>query len=325
MGFLDKLFNINQKTEEEKKDFEFYEKSLKKSSNSFSSKFKQLFKDHNAYDDEFFEELEEVLILSDMGVEQTLSLVDEIKSRTESLSEFKEEEIVDIIVSELLGGYMQGQNDYKLNYQENDLSIFFFVGVNGNGKTTTIGKLAYKLKQEGKKVLLAAGDTFRAGAVEQLNQWGERVGVDIVSLGQDSDPSAVMYKAAKKAKEENYDVLLCDTSGRLQNKVNLMKELEKMVNTVSKIADNAPHEVLLVIDSTTGQNGLSQAMVFKEAVNISGIVLTKLDGTAKGGTVFAVKDKLDVPVKLVGLGEAKQDLKVFNLGNFVYSLFKELF
>lgn len=322
MSFLSKIFG--SKSNDEKKDIELYERSLKKSANSFSLKFKELFSSHSAYDDDFFEELEEVLILSDIGVEQAIKLVSEIRTRTKELKEFNEKEIIDIIVSELLAGYMVGSNEYLLNEQE-DLSIYFFVGVNGNGKTTTIGKLAYKLKKEGKKVLLAAGDTFRAGAVKQLEQWADRIGVDVVSLGQDSDPSAVMYTAAKKAKDENYDVLLCDTSGRLQNKVNLMKELEKMVNTVKKHVPNAPHEVLLVIDSTTGQNGLSQAQVFKDSVKVSGIVLTKLDGTAKGGTVFSVKEKLDVPVKLVGLGEREEDLKVFNLGNFVYSLFQDLF
>lgn len=322
MAFLDKFFNNKNKNTDEVK---LYERSLKKSSNSFTQKFKELFKNHKAYDIDFFEELEEVLILSDIGVDQTVKLVAEIQKRTKDLSTFKEEEIIDIIVSELLVGYMYGSNEYALNEQKNETSVYFFVGVNGNGKTTTIGKLAYKLKKEGKKVLLAAGDTFRAGAVAQLETWAERVGVDIVTMGQDSDPSAVMYKASKKAKEENYDVLLCDTSGRLQNKVNLMKELEKMVNTVKKNIPNSPHEVLLVIDSTTGQNGLSQAMVFKESVSITGIVLTKIDGSAKGGTVFSVKDKLDVPVKLVGLGERNEDLKVFNLGTFVYSLFQDLF
>lgn len=323
MSFLKKLFS--SKTKEEKKDIDLYERSLKKSANSFSSKFSQLFKTHSAYDDDFFEELEEVLILSDIGVEQTVELVKQIQIRANDLTSFNKDEIVEIIVSELLSGYLGGSNDYKLNEQENELSVYFFVGVNGNGKTTTIGKLAHKLNLEGKKVLVAAGDTFRAGAVKQLEQWANRTNADIVSLGQDADPSAVMYTAVKKAKEEGYDVLLCDTSGRLQNKVNLMKELEKMVNTVKKLAPNAPNEVLLVIDSTTGQNGLSQALVFKESVKITGIVLTKLDGSAKGGIVFAVKDKLDVPVKLVGLGEQLGDLKIFNLGNFVYSLFQDLF
>lgn len=323
MSFLKRLFS--SKTKEEKKDIELYERSLKKSANSFSSKFSQLFSTHSAYDDDFFEELEEVLILSDIGVEQTLKLVQEIQKRTKDLKTFAKDEIVEIIVSELLSGYLVGANDYKLNEQENELSVYFFVGVNGNGKTTTIGKLAHKLNLEGKKVLVAAGDTFRAGAVKQLEEWAKKSNADVVSLGQDADPSAVMYTALKKAQAENYDVLLCDTSGRLQNKVNLMKELEKMINTVKKLAPNAPHEVLLVIDSTTGQNGLSQALVFKESVKITGIVLTKLDGSAKGGIVFSVKDKLDVPVKLVGLGEKPLDLKIFNLGNFVYSLFQDLF
>ena len=216
------------------------------------------------------------------------------------------------------------QSSTELNIQENELTVILFVGVNGVGKTTTIGKLASKFKNEGKKVLMAAGDTFRAGAIEQLEVWGERVGVDVIKQSAGSDPAAVMFDAIQAAKSRKVDILLCDTAGRLQNKVNLMKELEKVKRVIEREISGAPHEVLLVLDATTGQNAMVQAKTFKEATNVTGIVLTKLDGTAKGGIVLAIRNELDIPVKFVGLGEKMDDLQVFDAEKYVYGLFADL-
>ena len=215
------------------------------------------------------------------------------------------------------------QSSSALNIQENELTVILFVGVNGVGKTTTIGKLAYQFKSEGKKVVMAAGDTFRAGAIEQLEVWGERVGVDVIKQASGSDPAAVMFDAVQAAKARKADILLCDTAGRLQNKVNLMKELEKVKRVIEREIPGAPHEVLLVLDATTGQNALIQAKTFKEATNVSGIVLTKLDGTAKGGIVLAIRNELKIPVKFVGLGEKMDDLQVFDAEKYVYGLFAD--
>ena len=210
-------------------------------------------------------------------------------------------------------------DDLNLEIYEGEL--FSLLGVNGAGKTTTIGKIAYKLKNEGKKVLMVAGDTFRAGATEQLINWAEKIDVDIV-YKENADPVSVMYDGVNKAKEEEFDVVLIDTAGRLQNKINLMKELEKINKVIGKLVPSSPHETLLVIDGTTGQNGISQAKNFKEITNITGIVLTKLDGTAKGGIVLAIKDEVGIPVKYIGLGEKEDDLKVFDIEKYIYGLFK---
>jgi fused signal recognition particle receptor len=211
----------------------------------------------------------------------------------------------------------------EINIQPDGLTVILFVGVNGVGKTTTIGKLANRFKSEGKSVLMAAGDTFRAGAIEQLEVWGERVGVEVIKQEAGSDPAAVMFDAIKAAKARKADILLCDTAGRLQNKVNLMKELEKVKRVIEREIPGAPHEVLLVLDATTGQNALIQAKTFKEATNVSGIVLSKLDGTAKGGIVLAIRKELKIPVKLVGLGEKMDDLQRFDAEKYVYGLFSE--
>ncbi|MGO2852770.1 MAG: signal recognition particle-docking protein FtsY, partial [Tetragenococcus koreensis] len=212
----------------------------------------------------------------------------------------------------------------ELNEQPNGLSVFLFVGVNGTGKTTSIGKLAHQYKQEGKKVLLAAADTFRAGAIDQLIEWGARADVEVVYGNTGSDPASVVFDAMTKAKEEQADVLLIDTAGRLQNKVNLMNELDKIKRVIKREDPNAPHEVLLVVDATTGQNAMNQAKQFKETTDVTGLVLTKLDGTAKGGIVLAIRNELHLPVKLAGLGEGIDDLEVFDPNDFVVGLFKGL-
>ena len=229
----------------------------------------------------------------------------------------------EIIVDELFIIYVEDEIlTTKINYNNNGPTIILFVGVNGVGKTTSIAKLAYKLKKEGKKVMLIAGDTFRAGAIEQLEEWGIKLECTVVKSNS-KDPSAVIYDGLEKAKRENFDVVLIDTAGRLQNKINLMKELEKINKVIGKFIPNAPHETLLVIDATTGQNGISQAKSFKEITNITGIILTKLDGTAKGGIVLAIKEKVNIPVKYVGLGEKMEDLIPFDIEKYIYGLFKE--
>ena len=233
-------------------------------------------------------------------------------------------ELQQIIVDKMFELYLKNEIvNNNLNINKEGLSVFLFVGVNGVGKTTTIAKIAHRLKKQGKKILLAAGDTFRAGAVDQLEIWAERVGVDIVIKKGATDPSSVIYDALQKAKNEKYDVLLCDTAGRLQNKVNLMKELEKMNRVIEREVPNAPQETLLVIDATTGQNGLSQAESFLEVANITGVILTKLDGTSKGGIVLAIRDKYNIPIKMIGLGEQMEDLEYFDLEEYIGGLFIE--
>ncbi|ADU30787.1 signal recognition particle-docking protein FtsY [Evansella cellulosilytica] len=303
---------------------EKFKDGLTKTRDSFVGKMNDLVKNYRKVDEEFFEELEDILISADVGVHTVMDLIDELKDEAKSR---KISDAVDIqpLISEKLAELLQkSEEETKLNMQDNGLTVILFVGVNGVGKTTTIGKLANKFKQEGKKVLLAAGDTFRAGAIEQLEVWGERVGVDVIKQHEGSDPAAVMYDAIQSAKSREADVLLCDTAGRLQNKVNLMNELEKVKRVITREIPDAPHEVLLVLDATTGQNAMSQAKTFGKATDVSGIVLTKLDGTAKGGIVLAIRHELDIPVKFVGLGEGMDDLQEFQADQYVHGLFAEV-
>lgn len=304
---------------------EKFKEGLTKTRDSFAGKMNDLVARYRKVDEEFFEELEELLISADVGVTTVMDLIDELKMevKRQNIHDTKE---VQAVISEKLVEIYQGDDDggsgiNKLNLEKGRLNVVLFVGVNGVGKTTTIGKLAHKLKSEGNSVMLAAGDTFRAGAIEQLEVWGDRVGVDVIKQSEGSDPAAVMYDAIHAAKARNVDVLLCDTAGRLQNKVNLMKELEKVKRVIEKEIPGAPHEVLLVLDATTGQNAMTQAKQFSQATNVTGIVLTKLDGTAKGGIVLAIKGELDIPVKFVGLGEKMDDLQEFNTEQYVYGLF----
>ena len=270
-------------------------------------------------------ELEEILIMADIGVNTVIDFVDRLKDRAAKEKISDPELLKEIIVDELFIIYVGDEVlSSKIKYQENGPTVLLFVGVNGVGKTTTIGKIAWKMKEEGKKVLLVAADTFRAGAVEQLHLWSEKVGVDFYGKEEGCDPASVVYDGCQKAKEEDYDVVLIDTAGRLQNKVNLMKELEKMNKVIQGIIEDGPHETLLVIDATTGQNGISQAKAFQEITDITGIVLTKLDGTAKGGIVLAIKEQLGLPVKFIGLGERKEDLQVFDIEKYIYGLFKDM-
>jgi len=322
MGLFDRFKNILKK--ENKAEVDTYEKGLEKTRKEFTSKLNLLNMKYNRINEEYFEELEDILITADIGVNTVMNFIDKLRKRIKKENITSVNDLKEIIVDEMFIIYVQNQIIVnKINYAEEGPTVILFVGVNGVGKTTTIGKIAYKLKNEGKKVLLVAGDTFRAGAIEQLNEWGERLNIDTVS-SESADPSSVIYDGLVKAKNENYDVVLIDTAGRLQNKVNLMNELEKMNRVIGNIIPGAPHETLLVIDATTGQNGLSQAKSFMEITKITGIVLTKLDGTAKGGIVLAIKDSTEIPVKFVGLGEKETDLKVFDIEKYIYGLFKEM-
>ena len=289
------------------------------------SRLKKLSSNYDEITDELFDELEEIFVMADIGVDTVVKFVDELRDdeRVQGLQTAKE--LQPVIIDKMFDLYLKGEIvNSNLNYNKDELNVYLFVGVNGVGKTTTIAKVAHKLKSEGKKVLLAAGDTFRAGATEQLQVWGERIGCDVVTKPEGSDPSSVIYDGIQKAKAEGYDVLLCDTAGRLQTKVNLMKELEKIKRVISKEVPSAPQDTLLVIDATTGQNGLAQAKAFIEATDVSGIVLTKLDGTAKGGIVLAIRENYGVPIKFVGLGEKMTDLEYFDLENYIYGLFAEM-
>ncbi|GGE65799.1 signal recognition particle-docking protein FtsY [Priestia taiwanensis] len=323
MGFFKKLKEtISRQTESVTEKFKT---GLEKTRNSFSEKVNDLVARYRKVDEDFFEELEEILIGADVGVNTVMDLIDELKFEAQKRNIQETKDLQEVISEKLVDIYNEaGETSPALNMQENGLTVILFVGVNGVGKTTTIGKLAHKFKQEGKSVLLAAGDTFRAGAIDQLEVWGERVGVEVIKQGEGSDPAAVMYDAVQAAKARKVDVLLCDTAGRLQNKVNLMNELEKVKRVIEREIPGAPHEVLQVIDATTGQNGLQQAKTFGEVTDVTGIVLTKLDGTAKGGIVIAIRKELNVPVKFVGLGEKMDDLQEFDASQFVYGLFGDV-
>lgn len=326
MSFFKKLKDKFSGSKEQEQTTEKYTEGLKKTRSGFSEKMNNLFARYRKIDEDFFEELEEILIGADVGFDTVMELIDELKMEVKRQNTSDPEAIREIITEKFVEIYA-GDDDMSsdLNIQDNDLTVILFVGVNGVGKTTTIGKLAHQFKTEGKKVMLAAGDTFRAGAIEQLEVWGERTGVDVIKQAEGSDPAAVMYDAVRAAKSRNADVLLCDTAGRLQNKVNLMNELQKVKRVIEREIPNAPHEVLLVVDATTGQNALIQAKTFKEATAVSGIVLTKLDGTAKGGIVLAIRKELGVPVKFVGLGEKMDDLQPFDAEKYAYGLFAQAF
>ena len=320
MGLFNKFKNIFKK--EEEKELKKYDKGLEKTRENLLTSLLKLNKNHTKIDEDYFDSLEEILIMADIGVNTVMKIMERLKKRVKKENIQSPEDLKDIIVDEMFIIYVN--NDIivnKINYAKEGPTVILFVGVNGAGKTTTIGKIAYKLKEEGKKVLMVAGDTFRAGATEQLIEWSKKINCEIV-YKEGADPVSVMYDGAEKAKEENYDVVLIDTAGRLQNKINLMKELEKINKVIGKLIPNAPHETLLVLDATTGQNGISQAKSFKEITDITGIVLTKLDGTAKGGIVLGVKDETGIPVKYIGLGETKEDLKVFDIEKYIYGLFK---
>jgi len=317
MGFFKNLFKSKEKKEKAKK----MELGLKTTRAYSFGDLKKLLQSKRKVDEAFLNELEETLILSDMGMDFTMKYMDNLrkivkKEKVSSVEELKE------ALSQGFYDMYKGKENADLVVNKNGLTVYLFMGVNGSGKTTSIAKLAYKLKNEGKKVLIAAGDTFRAGAKEQLLVWGERLDIEVVTKEDGSDPASVIYDGLKAAKAGNYDYLLLDTAGRLQNKVNLMKELEKIYKIIGREIPDAPHEAFLVVDATTGQNGLNQAKVFNEVAKITGVILTKLDGSSKGGIVMSISNALEVPVKLYGFGENKEDFEKFDIDSYLYSIFK---
>ena len=326
MGLFDKLKKMVTKPIEEKDKnvVELYDKKIKKTRDEFVSKLSLLGIKYTKVSDAYFEELEDLLISADIGVNTVFTFLERLKGRVKKESITDTNYLMEVIVDELFIIYVNNESlSTKINMNENGPTVILMVGVNGVGKTTTIAKLAYKYKSMGKKVAMIAGDTFRAGAVEQLKIWADKT--ESLFYGRDNtDPAGVIYDGLEMAKQNNADVILIDTAGRLQNKVNLMKELEKMNKVIERIIPEAPHETLLVIDASTGQNGIMQAKSFKEITNITGIVLTKLDGTAKGGIVLAIKEEVDLPVKFVGLGEGMTDLQTFDIEDYIYGLFKDM-
>ncbi|WP_338982239.1 signal recognition particle-docking protein FtsY [Spiroplasma endosymbiont of Eupeodes luniger] len=299
-----------------------YEKGLNKSRKSFLQKLQILVTKHRVIDETYFEELENTLILADVGVKMALQIVNEIKNEVR-INNIKDSEIInELIIDKMFAIY--ASNSFittTLNILDNQLNVILVVGVNGAGKTTSIAKLAYLLLQQNKKVLLVAGDTFRAGAVEQLWQWAKRLQVPIVVPSKEQqDPASVIYTGIKKGQELEVDVVLCDSAGRLQTKTNLMNELNKIYKVIQKVIIDAPHETLLVVDATTGQNGISQAQNFTEVAPVTGIILTKMDGSSKGGIILAIKESLNIPVKYIGLGEKLDDLEEFDLEQYIQGL-----
>ncbi|MFC0751880.1 signal recognition particle-docking protein FtsY [Enterococcus faecalis] len=319
---------VSEEIEESKEEQvqEKYEKGLEKTRKTFGQRLNELFANFRSVDEDFFEELEETLIGADVGFDTSLKITEALRQEVKLRNVKKPAQVQNTIIEKMVDLYEEaGINENNaINLQPNGLTVILFVGVNGVGKTTSIGKLAHQYKLEGKKVLMAAADTFRAGAIDQLVVWGERAGVEVVRGNAGGDPAAVVFDAVERAKAEQADVLLVDTAGRLQNKVNLMKELEKIKRVIQREIPDAPHEVLLVVDATTGQNAMTQAKQFKETTDVTGLVLTKLDGTAKGGIVIAIRNELHLPVKLVGLGEGINDLEPFNANDFAMGLFKGL-
>ncbi|TQC51583.1 signal recognition particle-docking protein FtsY [Mycoplasmopsis mucosicanis] len=319
---------IEQKQEQElleSKKLDKYSAGLSNAS-SLGRKIFNLQNKHKQINEEFFDELEEILIMADISANLVYAIISHLKNEVKLRNLSDTKDIGELVADQMFVIYTnKSVVDTTLNFEDGRLNIFVFMGVNGSGKTTSVAKIAYKYIKQGKKVLVAAADTFRAGAVSQLDVWANRAGADIVKPSKEgADPSSVVYDALKQAKEQNYDLLLIDTAGRLQNKVNLMKELEKMYNIIARFQEDAPHECLLVLDATTGQNGVSQARHFAEVAQPSGIILTKMDGTSKGGIVLSIKDEFDLNVKYIGLGEKMDDLEEFDLEKFIYALTKEL-
>ncbi len=318
MGLFKKLFG--KKTKDNR-----YQLGLHKTKESLGN-LKAVLAASSKIDDELFDSLEDIFIQADIGVETVIYFIEQLREQVEAKKISDPNDLAEIIVDKMFEIYLKGEFvQTDLNYDESDINVYLFVGVNGVGKTTSIGKLAKQLKDDGKKVMLVAADTFRAGAISQLVEWGKRSETFVFTKETNCDPSSVIYDALKVAQKEHYDVVLCDTAGRLQTKANLMSELAKMKRVIQKLIPNAPQETLLVIDATTGQNGMRQAEVFKDSTAVSGIILTKLDGTAKGGIVLAIRHLYDLPIKYVGLGEKIDDLVLFDIEQYIYGLFKDFF
>lgn len=314
-------------SDEEDAQEKLYEKGLEKTNKGFGARLNAFFARFRSVDEDFFDDLEDLLIESDVGFETAEQLTDELREEAKLQNAKSRDDLKQVIVEKLVDLYDQGGQgkDEKLAYDPDAKpNVYLFVGVNGAGKTTTIGKLAKRFKDEGKSVILAAADTFRAGAVEQLEEWGKRVGVPVVTGKEKADPASVVYDATERAIKEKADYLLVDTAGRLQNKKNLMAELEKIQRTIKKLLPEQPAETLLVLDGSTGQNALLQAKDFDKTTKLTGLVLTKLDGSSKGGVVLAIRNEMKLPVKLVGLGEKAEDLADFDAANYAIGLFHGL-
>lgn len=346
MGFLKKLIdkikckktlsekieekNIENKAEvyvkQESVSQKKFDDGLKKSSSNLSQAIAEISKKYKEVDESLYESIEELLISYDVGVTATMKIVDAIRDEINFQNVKDPKLIKEIIVDKIFTYYIQDTNvNTFLNVKNDRTNVILVTGVNGVGKTTSIAKIANKFKKEKKKILLVAGDTFRAGAVEQLNVWSQKIGTDIVLPDKpNQDPASVIYMGLKKGYEEKYDLIICDTSGRLQNKVNLMNELKKIHQVIHKFDNSAPHEVLLVLDATTGQSGIIQAKAFKEITDVTGIILAKMDSTSKGGIILSIKDNFDIPVKYIGLGEKLEDLSPFDLEKFIIGITKEL-
>lgn len=316
ISFLKEKFS-KKKTE----NIDSYTEGMAKSRQNFSNKLNNLSKKYKKVNQDYFEELEEILIESDVGVKLALKVIDEVLQESKEKKVTDASEINEILIDHMFNGYMdKGESVTDVRFVSNGPTVLLVVGVNGVGKTTTIAKLANRYLKQNKSVLLVAGDTFRAGASEQLQIWADRLGIDIVKGPYDSDPSSVAYDGMVKAKKENIDLVIVDVAGRLQNKQYLMDELSKMKRVISKVIPEAPHETFLIIDATTGQNGVVQAKAFAEVTNLTGVVVTKMDGTSKGGIILAIRDELGVPVRFIGLGEKMEDLKEFDLESYIYGL-----
>ena len=328
MGLFSKLkdiFKTKEKDEVKNEEIQKYDQGLEKTRNEFVSKLNLLGIKYTKVNEEYFEELENLLIMADIGVKTVMDFIDRLRKRVKSENITDTKYLNEVIVDELFIIYVNNEAiTDKINMAASGPTVILMVGVNGVGKTTTIAKLAHKYKSEGKSIMMIAGDTFRAGAVEQLKIWAERTNSEFYGR-ENTDPAGVIFDGLDVAINKNIDIVLIDTAGRLHNKVNLMKELEKINKVIGNKIAGAPHETLLVIDATTGQNGIMQAEAFKEITNITGIVLTKLDGTAKGGIVLAIKEAVGIPVKFVGLGEKMTDLIPFDIENYIYGLFKNMF
>lgn len=315
MGFLKKL----KDTFSSKQDNDYYLSGLSKSRTSFASKLKRLGSGFKGVDEDFLEELMIILLEADLGIETAEKIIRRVESKAIETKAKSMDEVNDILFEEMQTLYNSFE-DEEFKFNADGPTVILMVGVNGSGKTTTTAKLANKFKNEGKSVLLIAADTFRAGAVDQLKRWADRIGVDCVMGKNNADPASVIVDGCRQAKENGNDLIIADTAGRLQNKVNLMKELEKMHRVIDREIPGQPAAVWLVIDATTGQNGISQAREFTTATDVNGIILTKLDGSAKGGIVISIRNLLGLPVKYVGLGESVDDLKEFDIDSFIYSI-----
>ncbi|MDD2434039.1 MAG: signal recognition particle-docking protein FtsY [Bacilli bacterium] len=321
MGFFSKLKQSVFGKKKTDAKTEQYQVGLSQSRRSFKDKLSRLFAKHREVDEAFFSELNDLLIESDVGASLAAAIIEETKIESQVQHTQDPQKIYEIMVEKMRDFYLQDlEVPTSLNYAEDGPTVILVVGVNGVGKTTAIAKLAFKLKNEGRSILLVAGDTFRAGAVEQLDVWASRIGVKVVQGPENSDPSSVIYEGLAQAKKDKIDVVICDTAGRLQTKANLMAELNKIHRVMQKIIPAAPHEAFLVLDATMGQNGIIQAEAFAQVTTLTGIILTKMDSTSKGGIVLAIKHQLGIPVRYIGLGEKMQDLAAFDLDAYLWGL-----